>query len=81
MAVGRENGQIEIYASRAFNAVSSKNYSTTNSINKTDTWTMIHMIPGTKHNSILNVLWYSPSYSSPTANPFTYKTSKPPLTL
>ena len=79
LAVGRENGQIEIYASKAFSTVSTKEVPRYNSINKTDTWTMIHVIPGIKNNDIRNIMWYEPDYCSlakPTNNVFTYKNGK-----
>ena len=79
LAVGRENGQIEIYASRAFSSVTTKDTSKFNSINKSDTWTMIHVIPGIKNNDIRNIMWYEPDYcslSKPTNNIFKYKNGK-----
>lgn len=84
MAVGRENGQIEIYASRAFSSVSNRDTSRYNSISRADTWTMIYFIPGNKNNDIRNILWYEPDFctlAKSTENPFTYKNGKVDLII
>ena len=76
LAVGRENGQIEIYSSRTMSSVSTKDTSKFNFINKSDIWTMIHVIPGLKNNDVRSILWYEPDFCSltkPTQNAFTYK--------
>lgn len=58
LAIGRENGQIEIF--------------------KTDTWTMVHVIPGIKSSDIRNIMWFEPdfcSFSKPTNNLYTYNST------
>lgn len=79
LAVGRENGQIEIYSSRAYTSGGFKGSTGNRAINRTDTWTMIHVIPAIKNNDIRNIMWYEPDYCSlgkATNNPFTYKNCK-----
>lgn len=79
LAIGRENGQIEIYLSRALSSDSFKESSRFNSLNKTDTWTMIHVLPGIKNCDVRRMVWYEPDFCSlakPTNNFFTYRSGK-----
>ena len=76
LALGRENGQIEIYRLTLF--ASTNKSSTPSSIFRSSTWTMIHTIPGIKSSGIRNIIWYEPdfiTFSKPTNNPFLYNSS------
>lgn len=79
LALGRENGQIEIYASRALGSGGFGGASRANSLGRADTWTMIHVLPGVKNCDVRRIAWYEPDFCplAPAAsNVWTYKTGK-----